>query len=90
MISVIGIDKITVWNFTVHAFTALCFRVFYGAYLLACIAGVKLVEPVPKRHKLVIFTRRIHSVIDSNEANSVFGKYDFYQLARLEIISAKT
>ena len=61
------------------------------ALLIVCHSLFEVViKPVPQGGKLVILPRCVNSVVDRDIAHSVFGKYNLYEFARFQIVSAKT
>ncbi|EQI13937.1 hypothetical protein QO5_0476 [Clostridioides difficile F253] len=90
VVAVVRVWDIAVWIFPVDALAFLRLCLFNCADFLACVAGVKLVKPVPQGGKLVILPRCVNSVVDRDIAYSVFGKYNLYEFARFQIVSAKT
>lgn len=90
VVAVVRVWDIAVWIFPVDTLAFLRLCLFNCTDFLACIAGVKLVKPVPQGGKLVILPRCVNSVVNRDIAHSVFGKYNLYEFARFQIVSAKT
>lgn len=87
MVFIIGVNDVPIGNLAVDALAPLCLGLLDRADLLGSISRIELIEPVAQRRKLIIFSGRVHAVIDGDIAHLIFREDDLNELTGFQIIT---